>query len=89
MNISNNRIVVEKIEEEKAEGGFEIVNVQDSFIYRAKVVVVPEAPIHMGNKQVGVGDTVLFAKHSPDTHELDHEGKKLKFVKVEDIMAVL
>ncbi len=89
MNISNNRIVVERIEEPKKEGGFEMVNVQDSFVYRAKVVYVPEVPVYMGNKQLEIGDTVLFAKHSPDTHELEHEGKKLKFVRVEDLMAIV
>jgi len=89
MNISNNRIVVERIEDEKQEGGFEMVNVQDSYVYRGKVTIVPEAPIFMGNKQLSVGDTVLFAKYSPDTQELEHEGKKIKFVRVEDVMAIL
>lgn len=88
MNISNNRIVVERIEDEKKEG-FEIVNVQDSYVYRGRVTIIPDMPIFMGNKQLDVGDTVLFAKYSPDTHELEHEGKKVKFVKVEDIMAIL
>lgn len=88
MNISNNRIAVEKIEEEK-KAGFETINVQDSFVYKARVVQVPEAPFYMGNKQVGVGDTVLFAKYSADTHELEHEGKKLKFVRTDDVMAIL
>ena len=89
MNISNNRIVVEKIEDEKQEGGFEMVNVQDSYTYRGKVVFLPEAPVYMGNEPVKVGDTVLFAKYSPDTHELEIDGKKLKFVKTEDLLAVL
>jgi co-chaperonin GroES (HSP10) len=38
---------------------------------------------------VAVGDTVLFAKYSPDTHEIEHEGKKYKVVEVSDILAVL
>jgi len=89
MNISNTRIVVERIEEEDKTEGFEIVNVQDAFIYKAKVVYLPEAPIFMGNEPVKVGDTILFAKYSPDTHEIELDGKKLKFIKVEDVLAVI
>jgi len=89
MHISNNRIVVERIEEPKKEG-FETVEVQDSSTYKGRVVILPQdVPVYMGNKQVAVGDTVLFAKYSPDTHEIEHEGKKLKFIKVEDIMALV
>lgn len=88
MKISIDRVVVERIEEEKKEG-FEVVNVQDSFTYKGKVVNIPEAPVYMGNTPVQMGDVVLFAKYSPDSHELEIEGKKLKFVKVEDLLAVV
>ena len=88
MQISNNYILVEKVEE-KPKDGFTTVDVQDNFVYQGKVIQIPEAPIFMGNKQVGVGDTILFAKYSPDTHEIDLEGKKVKFVAVSDILAVL
>lgn len=37
-----------------------------------------------------VGDAVLFAKYSPDTQEVDlGDGRKMKIVRVEDILAVL
>lgn len=88
MNISNNYIAVEKLEEPKQEG-FQTVQVQDSSIFKGKVKFIPEAPIFMGNKQVAPGEIVLFAKYSPNTHEAEHEGMKLKFVKSEDILAVL
>lgn len=84
MQISNKYIVVEKLEEEVKEG-FKTVDVQDNFVYKGRVTNVGEAPVFMGNKQVGLGDIVLFAKYSPDTHEV--EGKK--FVAVTDILAVL
>lgn len=88
MNISNNYIAVEKLEEPKQEG-FQTVQVQDSSIFKGKVKFIPEAPIFMGNKQVAPGEIILFAKYSPNTHEVEHEGMKLKFVKSEDILAVL
>lgn len=88
MQISNKYIVVEKLEEEAKEG-FKTVDVQDNYVYKGKVTHIPEAPVFMGNKQVTQGDTVLFTKYSPDTHEIDLEGKKVKFVSVSDILAVL
>lgn len=86
MQVSNSYIAVEKIEKDVVEG-FGKVEVVDDFVYRGRVVFIPEAPIHMGNDRVGVGDTILFAKYSPDTHEVEHEGKKYKFVSVRDILA--
>lgn len=88
MFISNKYILVEKLEETKEEG-FQIVQVQDNFVYKGKVVQVPLTPVHMENELVMKGDTVLFAKYSPDTYEVDHEGKKYKFVAVADILAKL
>lgn len=89
MQISNNYIVVIKDFPAPQEGEFKVVEVQDDFIYRGRVKLLGEAPIFMGNKQVTVGDVVLFAKYSPDTHEIEHEGEKLKFVSTADILAVL
>jgi len=88
MNISVNRVVVERIEEPKKEG-FETVEVQDSSVYKGRVVSLPETSVYMGNQQLILNDTILFAKYSPDTHEIEHEGKKLKFIKIDDILAVV
>ncbi len=88
MQISNSYVAVVKVIE-PPKGEFRTVEVQDDFVYRGKVKLVPEAPIFMGNKQVGPGDIILFAKYSPDTHEVDFEDEKVKFVKVTDILAVL
>lgn len=88
MEISNNYVLVSKLEEKKEEG-FQTVEVQDDFIYKGKVEKLPEAPVYMGNKAVTVGDVILFAKYSPDTHELEIEGVKKKFVSTRDILAVL
>lgn len=88
MQVSVNYIVVEKVEEEKKEG-FQTVEVSDSSLFKGKVTNLPEVPVYMGNSQVKVGDIVLFAKYSPDTHEIDYEGKKLKFVAIRDLLAKL
>jgi co-chaperonin GroES (HSP10) len=88
MQISNKYLVVERIEKEEKEG-FATVDVVDDSVYKGRVVFVPEAPIYMGNKQVDVGDTIIFAKYSPDTHDVELEGGKLKFVAVSDVLAVI
>jgi co-chaperonin GroES (HSP10) len=88
MRISNNYVVVEKLEE-AAKEGFKTVDVQDNYVYKGKITHIPEMPVCMGNTGVGVGDIILFAKYSPDTHEIDFEGKKVKFVSTRDILAVL
>lgn len=88
MQISNKYVVVEKLEEEKKDG-FKTVDVQDNYVYKAKVLLLPENPVFMGNQQLIIGDIVLFAKYSPDTHEIDLDGKKVKFVTINDILACL
>ena len=84
MKVSNSHIVVEKLEKE-VQDGFQTVEVQDDFVFKGKVTLLPECPVFIGNEHIKLGDTVIFAKYSPDTHEID--GKK--FVSTKDILAVL
>ncbi len=86
MQVSNNYIAVEKIEEEKPEG-FQTVEVTDSSLFTGRVTHIPEMPVFMGNTPIQVGDMILFAKYSPDTHEIKHDGKLYKFVNTRDILA--
>ena len=86
MQVSNNYIVVEKHEEPPKEG-FQTVDVVDSSLFKGRVTHIPEVPVFMGNERVGVGDIILFSKYSPDTHEIEIDGKKLKFVATRDILA--
>lgn len=85
--ILGNRVLVSKVEEEKQEG-FQTVQVQDSFVYKGRVEM-------LGNDRSTyyvtpeVGDVILFAKYSPDTQEIDHEGQKMKIINVDDILAIL
>ena len=85
MQISQDYIVVEKVEEEK-KGEFQTVQIQDSSTYKGRIkqisVVIP-------GLEAKVGDVVLFAKYSPDTHDIEIEGEKLKFVKINDVLAIL
>lgn len=85
MRILGNRVLVTRIEEPKKEG-FSTVEVQDSFVYKGKVELSSWPEEDMPCKK---GDTVLFAKYSPDTQEVDYEGAKAKIIRVEDILAVL
>jgi len=86
MKIIGNRILVSKLEEVKKEG-FETVEVQDSFVCKGKVEQIDSlaTPVF----PCVIGDTVIFAKYSPDTHEVEHEGKKYKIINVSDILAIL
>lgn len=104
MKILGNRILVSKVEEEKAEG-FQTVEVQDSFVNKGRVellgpvtmytypylegVPTDVEEINLGDFKLKVGDIVLFAKYSPDTQELRHEGKDMKIINIEDILAIL
>lgn len=89
MKISVNYVVVEKHEEPQAEG-FQAVEIQDSFVYKGKIVDLPVSqPLFVGDDRLAKGDVIMFAKYSPDTVEIEHEGRKLKFVKVSDILAIL
>lgn len=84
MSISSKYIVVSKVEEEVKEG-FKVVEVQDDFVYKGKVDELPSVPVFLSDKQLAIGDVVMFAKYSPDTHEIG----KQKFVAIADLLKVL
>lgn len=84
MKILGNRVLVSRIEEEKKEG-FQEVQVQDSFVNKGKVEDLTIKAID-NLRGLKVGDTVLFAKYSPDTQEID---KDHKIISVSDILAIL
>lgn len=96
MQIIGARVLVSKVEEEQTEG-FKTVEVQDSFVYKGKVeqIGIPALPTWSEDAEsvvypsLTVGSVVIFAKYSPDTQELTHEGKTYKVVALEDILAVI
>lgn len=83
MKLLGNRVLVSKIEEEKKEG-FQTIEVQDSFVNKGRV-----EEISLTTPGLTVGDMILFSKYSPDTQEIDYDGKKMKIVNFDDILAVL
>lgn len=88
MQVSNNYVAVEKIfEPEKEIGDFKTVDVTDESLFKGRVKYLPEAPVFIGNEHLAIGDVIFFAKYSPDTHEIEHEGEILKFINVRDILA--
>jgi len=80
MRLATNRVLVSKVEEEKKDG-FQVVTVEDNFTYKGKVKI--------GNDIYKEGDIVLFAKYSPHTHDVEHEGSKMKIIRADDILAIL
>ncbi len=94
MKILSNRILVSRIEEEPKEG-FNTVEVQDSFVYKGQIVDSGElhfktsAESEYWQKNAERGSILLFAKYSPDTQEVDVDGKKMKIIKLEDVLAIL
>lgn len=88
MHIPNNRVVVEKVEEE-VKDGFTAIKVQDSSTFKGRVIYLPEVPVYIDNHQIVIGDILLFAQNSPDTHIINHEDKDIKFIMISDILAVL
>ncbi len=90
MRISNQYVVLKKFEEPKAEG-FSAVEPGDSFTYKGVVVKLPDEVVFVSNKELAEGDAVIFAKHSPDTFDVEDAslGGRVKFVKRSDILAVI
>ncbi len=95
MKLLGNRILVSRIEEPKTDG-FQTVEVQDSFVNKGRVEQIggqsatTTVTSTRGNDlPIFVGDTVLFAKYSPDTQDIEHEGVKYKVINMEDVIAVL
>lgn len=84
MKILGNRVLVSRIAEEVKEG-FNAVDVVDSFINIGKIEMLGDGC----NCGILVGNTIMFAKYSPDTQEVELEGKKMKIINVDDILAIL
>lgn len=90
MQVSNNYIAVERIyEPENDDSAFKTVQVTDESLFKGKVKYLPEQPVYMGNSPIQVGDIIVFAKYSPDTHEIDDNGDIIKFINTRDILAKL
>lgn len=85
------RILVEQLEaEEKTAGGIIIPDTAKEKPQKAKVIAVGSGKIVNGKKvslDVKKGDLVLFSKYGGD--EITVDGKELKILKEEDILAII
>lgn len=85
------RILVEQLEaEEKTVGGIILPNSAKEKPQEGKVVAVGSGKIIDGKKMpldVKKGDKILFSKYGGD--EIKFEGKELKIMKEEDILAII
>lgn len=94
MKILGNRLLVSRVEEEKKEG-FQTVEVQDNFIYKGKVEQVGEdtgmvwTGTSVAEPLIKAGSIVLFAKYSPHTQDVENEGKRMKIIRMEDVLAII
>lgn len=85
MKILGNRVLVSQVIPPSSDTGFKTVEVQNDFIYKGKVEQVNF--IHISGLKVG--DVVLFARNSPDTQDVEEDGKKLKVINFDDIISIL
>lgn len=94
LKILGNRILVSRVEEPQTEG-FSTVEIQDSFVFKGKVEDIGQMIFEVGiDKNILVypfvkGSIIYFRKYSPDTEEIEHEGKKMKVVSLSDVIAIL
>lgn len=89
MTISSRFVTVKKYVEPQKEGEFHAVEPTDSFVYKGVITNLPSQPVYLSDTQLKVGDVVLFSKYAPDTVEIDLDEGKVKFVKTEDLLAVI
>lgn len=81
IKILGSRVLISKLEEETTDG-FQTVSAQDNFIYKGKVEQNGDSTTFP------IGSTVLFAKYSPDTHEIEVDNQKMKIININDILAI-
>ncbi len=85
------KVIVEQLDaEKKTKGGIIIPDSAKEKPQRGKVLAVGEGKIEDGKKiplSVKTGDEILFSKYGGDEIKID--GKELKILKEEDILAVI
>jgi co-chaperonin GroES (HSP10) len=87
MALNSKYILVTKMPEETKEG-FQAVQIEDSSTYMGIVKELPENPIWIGNTLLEVGNTIIFAKYSPNTHLITKDNVEYKYITTEDILEI-
>ena len=68
---------------------------QDNFIYKGKVEQIggDTGTVWTGTSIAEPllieGAIVLFAKYSPHSQDVEHEGQRMKIIRMEDVLAIL
>lgn len=86
--LNSKYILVTRPPEIKQEG-FQTIKVEDVSTYTGIVHDLPDTPVHLDNHQLAKGDTVIFAKYSPDTHLIQRDGQEMKYIAVQDLLEVI
>lgn len=79
-------VLVKRVDEQKEDEGFSVVEIQDSFVFKGEVVKIPDCPMFVDNRKIEIGDIIMFSKFSPSTQEIDYDGQKMKIIKNKDIL---
>ena len=89
MKILGNRVLVKKISEEKLEDNskFKVVEPIDDFTFSGLVIECGDSISKQFKEQI-LNKKIMFSKYSPDTHDVEFEGEKVKIINVEDVLAI-
>lgn len=89
MDLLGNRVLVRREPEAKSEG-FQAVKAVDDFTSRGVIAGIgDEVDTVRQGRRIEVGQTVVFARFSPDTHTVQVDGEDMKSVLVSDIIAIV
>ena len=83
MKILGNRVLIKR-EPQGEQTGFAEVKAVDDFVSRGVIHDVGE----VDRDDLRIGETVVFAKFSPDTRTIDVGGEEMKSVLVSDLLAI-
>lgn len=89
MKLLGNRVLVKRVPKPEA-SGFAEVKAVDDFVGSGVIVMRgDEVDSVRDDRDLEIGTTIVFAKFSPDTRTIEHEGEEMKSVLVSDIIATL
>lgn len=89
MKLLGNRVLVKRIPAPES-SGFAEVKAVDDFVGEGVIVMLgDEVDTASADRKLSEGMAVSFAKFSPDTRTIEHDGEEMKAVIVPDLIAIL
>lgn len=85
IKLLGNRVLVRRIPKPE-ETGFAEVKAVDDFVGEGEIVMLGDG-VERGD--LDIGSRIVFAKFSPDTRTVDHNGEEMKAVLVSDIIGTI